>query len=134
MTLNESTGTREFRVAFDGELPNAPFKGPGEIVIETLAPDDRPRKVTARFFVAGDDLRARLPRVLKGTPLEPQGLSFVRAAAEGRLVVELEAGPELLAKLTGGLSSLQALEGYLLEAPPLLEFAGYELESVAVEA
>lgn len=134
MTVTEGTGAREFRVDFAGALPGAPFDGPGELVLETLAPDDRPHKVTARFFVAGADLRLRLPAVLKGTPWEPRGLSLVNAAAEGgRLVVSFEAGAELVAKLTGGLSSLQALQGYLLEAPNLFDFQGYAIESVAVE-
>lgn len=134
MTVSESTGAREFRVDFSAQMPGAPFMGPGELVVETAPPDDRPTSVVARFLVEGLDLQARLPRVLKGTALEARGLEIANAAHEGRLIVSFEAKPDMLAELTGGLSSLQALQGYLMEAPAMLDFSRYVFKNAVVES
>lgn len=135
MTTYEQTGAREFRVPFAAKLPGAPFEGPGEIVIATEPPDDRPAKVAFRFTLDETDTKIRLPRALKGTPWADRGLTLVNQAARGgRLVVTYDAGGALLAKLTGGLASLEAIAGYLLEAPDLFDFGAYALESVAVES
>lgn len=133
MIHSEATGEREFRVPFDAPPPGAPFQAPGEWVVRTAPPGDRPQAVTFRFKPSAFEFQVRLASLVAGSPLEAHAMDLGLAASRGQPVVSYAGGEAIVASLPAGLSDLPALEAYLMDHPPAFDPAAYALEAIEFE-
>lgn len=133
MHHSEATGEREFRVPFDAPPPGAPFQAPGEWVVQTAPPGDRPRSVAFRFFPSAFEFQARLAALVAGSPLEAHVMDLGLAATRGQPVVSYAGDQRVLAQLPADLSDLRALEGFLQDRPPAFDPAAYALDAIEFE-
>ncbi|MFP5503581.1 MAG: hypothetical protein ACLGIN_13915 [Candidatus Sericytochromatia bacterium] len=133
MTHSDATGEREFSVPFDAPPPGAPFQAPGEWIVKTAPPGDRPRAALFRFKPSAFEFQARLASLVAGSPLEAHAMDLGLAASRGQPVVSYAADEAVVAALPAGLSSLPALEAHLMDHPPAFDPAAYALEAIEFE-
>ncbi len=128
-----NTGTREFRVPFDGPMPGALFRCGGDL---SVAPGgDAPPSVPLAFYPTAFEFQARAPKLLDENDLGISIFDLLEALTKGGVpVVTYAGGPGVLARIPAGLADLDALEAYLARGPALFDTAEYALSSVSIES
>ena len=134
MVHDEQTGTRTFHVPFNQTIPGGPFHGRAELLIETVAPGDRPTQLALRFFPTEYEFQAKLPRLVAEGNFDVYPPELSRAASEAQPIVIYQAEPELLATVPGGLSDLPGLEAFLGDRPPIFDLTRYKLAAIEFES
>jgi hypothetical protein len=130
MTLRDTDGAREFRVPFTETLAGAPFKGPGELVLETSGMMARPTRLALHFHPTALEFQARLPGLVRGGPLEASLFDFGEAGSKHPPVVVFEGDSTVLSRVPMRLVNLELLERFLASGKDLFDFAHYRFASV----